>query len=208
MDRFDAGARTRGRVDLAVIVRSRTAVAARSTIVETVTRAARDLGICVVIEVAEAGIDLGKIVSGTDSEFVMFVDDSVHDVNERIKELWAQRATADLLISSRYSDDRGTRPKELRREAERYIDRLLARILTLDTNDVRSTLSADPAENAGRPGGSRYRPRRSGRCLCPNRDSRLDDAGGAEALLAIAHRTAHRATATNGGRTVPSLGST
>ena len=139
MDRLDAGARTRGRADLAVIVRSRTAVAARSTIVESATRAARDLGICVVVEVAEPSIDLGKIASGIDSEFAMFVDDSVHDVSERIKELWAQRATADLLISSRYSDDRGTRPKELRREAERYIDQLLARILTLDTNDVRST---------------------------------------------------------------------
>jgi ubiquinone/menaquinone biosynthesis C-methylase UbiE len=139
MDRPDAGALTRGRADLAVIVRSRTALVARSTIVEAATRAADDLGIRVVIEVAEPGIDLEKISSGIDSEFVMFVDDSVHDVNERIKELWAQRETADLLISSRYSEDRGTRPKELRREAERYVDRFLARILTLDTHDVRST---------------------------------------------------------------------
>jgi len=122
-----------------VIVRSRTAVTARSTIVEAARQAARDLDICVALEVAEAGIDIGKIGSGMDSEFVIFVDDSVPDVNERIKELWAQRDTADLLISSRYSDDRGTRPKELRREAERYVDRFLARILTLDTNDVRSS---------------------------------------------------------------------
>src|SRR4029077_16218529 len=98
-----------------------------------------DLDICVVLEVAEAGIDIGKIASGMDSEFVIFVDASVPAVNETIKELWAQRDTADLLISSRYSNDRGTRPKELRREAERYVDRFLARILTLDTHDVRST---------------------------------------------------------------------
>jgi SAM-dependent methyltransferase len=122
-----------------VIVRSRTAFTARSTIVEAARQAARDLDICVALEVAEAGIDIGKTASGMDSEFMIFVDDSVPDVNERIKELWAQRDTADLLISSRYSNDRGTRPKELRREAERYVDRFLARILTLDTNDVRSS---------------------------------------------------------------------
>ena len=139
MDRPGGGARIGGRADLAVIVRSRTAFTARSTIVDAARQAARDLDICVVLEVAEAGIDIGKIASGMDSEFVIFVDDSVHDVPERIKELWAQRDTADLLISSRYSDDRGTRPKELRREAERYVDRFLARILTLDTNDVRSS---------------------------------------------------------------------
>ena len=139
MDRPGGGARIGGRADLAVIVRSRTAFTARSTIVEAARQAARDLDICVALEVAEAGIDIGKIASGMDSEFVIFVDDSVPDVNERIKELWAQRDTADLLISSRYSDDRGTRPKELRREAERYVDRFLARILTLDTNDVRSS---------------------------------------------------------------------
>ena len=139
MDRPGGSARTAGRADLAVIVRSRTAVTARSTIVEAARQAARDLDICVALEVAEAGIDIGKTASGMDSEFVIFVDDSVPDVNERIKELWAQRDTADLLISSRYSDDRGTRPKELRREAERYVDRFLARILTLDTNDVRSS---------------------------------------------------------------------
>jgi SAM-dependent methyltransferase len=107
--------------------------------VEAARQAARDLDICVALEVAEAGIDIGKIAAGMDSEFVIFVDDSVPDVPERIKELWAQRDTAELLISSRYSDDRGTRPKELRREAERYVDRFLARILTLDTNDVRSS---------------------------------------------------------------------
>jgi len=139
MYRPGGGARTAGRADLAVIVRSRTAFTARSTIVDAARQAARDLDICVALEVAEAGIDIGKTASGMDSEFVIFVDDSVPDVNERIKELWAQRDTADLLISSRYSDDRGTRPKELRREAERYVDRFLARILTLDTNDVRSS---------------------------------------------------------------------
>jgi len=139
MDRPGGSARTAGRADLAVIVRSRTAFTARSTIVDAARQAARDLDICLALEVAEAGIDIGKTASGMDSEFVIFVDDSVPDVNERIKELWAQRDTADLLISSRYSDDRGTRPKELRREAERYVDRFLARILTLDTNDVRSS---------------------------------------------------------------------
>jgi SAM-dependent methyltransferase len=139
MDRPGGGGRTAGRADLAVIVRSRTAFTARSTIVEAARQAARDLDICVALEVAEAGIDIGKIAAGMDSEFVIFVDDSVPDVPERIKELWAQRDTAELLISSRYSDDRGTRPKELRREAERYVDRFLARILTLDTNDVRSS---------------------------------------------------------------------
>lgn len=137
---FSSGAESgaRGRPELAVVVRSRTPLEARTRVMDAADRATAALGICAVIEVAEPDIDLGKIAAGTNSDFVMFVDDSVPDVSERIKELWAQRELADLLISSRYSDDRGTRPKELRREAERYVDRFLARILTLDTNDVRS----------------------------------------------------------------------
>jgi di/tripeptidase len=47
-----------------VIVRSRTAFTARSTIVEAARQAARDLDICVALEVAEAGIDIGKIAAG------------------------------------------------------------------------------------------------------------------------------------------------
>jgi hypothetical protein len=74
------------------------------------------------------------------SSYVLVVGEVMLDLADRVVALWEQRDQGDLLISSRYSDDRGTRPKEIARELERYVDRWLARLLTLETSDVRTGL--------------------------------------------------------------------
>jgi SAM-dependent methyltransferase len=133
-------------VDLQVVLRPETADQRAGAVEKAVQDAVAELGISADIALAgpvrgaSASKALAALVGSADAEYVLFVDDSTHDLRQRIRNLWGQRDRGDLLISSRCSDDRGTRPKELRREWERYVERWLARVLTLDTNDVRSPI--------------------------------------------------------------------
>lgn len=125
-------------MDLTVIVRADTPPAKIAALSHAAENALTDLRISGKVLIDRPPPDR-VAVAEIDSDYVLFVDDSVTDPGQRIRELWAARSAGDVLISSRYCEDRGTRPKELRREAERYVDRWLARLLTLDSTDVRST---------------------------------------------------------------------
>jgi ubiquinone/menaquinone biosynthesis C-methylase UbiE len=136
-------------VDLDVIVRRQTAPSQVAATRLAAEGAARKLGVSGAVYVADAAdCSLARLVLRSSADFIMLVDDSVADLLERAEDIWSRRADGDLLISSRYSDDRGTRPKELHHELERYMDRWLARVLTLDTTDVRSTIQMLRRETA------------------------------------------------------------
>ena len=120
-------------VDVRVLLR--TAGTQLANVTAIIDRTATELGIRYSLDVySPTRID--EVVQTED--FVMLADSDPREIAGAMRALWTHRDDGDLLIYSRNSDDRGTRPKELRREAERYVDRYLARILTLDTTDVRS----------------------------------------------------------------------
>ena len=128
-------------MDLNVIIRRQTRPHRVASTLQAVDTAVAKLSVAAEVRVADdGGRSITELVSSSSSQFIALVDDSVSDLARRIEDLWCRCDDGDLLISSRYSDDRGTRPKELRQEVERYIDRWLSRVLTLDTTDVRSTI--------------------------------------------------------------------
>lgn len=136
-------------LDLDVIVRRQTRPGNVTSVRLAVEQSTAKLGISAAVYIADAAAaSIASLVASSSSTFVALVDDTVADLGQRIGELWSHREGGDLLISSRYSDDRGTRPKEIRREVERYVDRWLARVLTLDSSDVRSTIQMLRRETA------------------------------------------------------------